>query len=105
MIAMANLVVMVKVILKILKRRIERFYTSMIFLLKLSILLFAYLAIFSSIFKSCNILIIIWRTHSNFSSHACKDFYSYKMILIRSNVTLIIIYKYVFSLFKIAFII
>lgn len=68
-------------------------------------LFFACQIMFSSFFKSFDTLVIIWRTRSNFSSRACKDFYFYKIVLIYLNVALIIAYKRVFSLFMIACII
>lgn len=82
-----------------------KFCISMILLSIFSIILFSCLAIFSFVFKSCNILVIIWKIRPNFSSHICKDFYSCKMISIFSNMALIIACKRISFSFRLVCII
>ena len=81
------------------------FCAPMIFLSICLMLFFAYSTMFSFSFKSFETLVIIWRICPNFSSCACKNFYSCKMVSIRSNMALIIACRGVFSLSRIIYII
>lgn len=97
---MLDLIVVAEVIWEMSERQVKGFYISLIILSRFVILLFDYLTVFSSVFRFLKLF-----NPPELLFYTYKDFCSCELLLIRSNIALIIAYRYLFSLSRIAWII